>query len=332
MLSRPAGTEKLFYVERGKAAYDGVTALPEEYLQLILPFAGVYYESDEYCDIISQHKQLGPFSFWIQEVYAHQDMMLCPYTPYPIWALHFMYDTSLKVELYKDSSFTLQERECNLFSLESDLHKVPLKAGQKLLSCHINILPEAFKELAWFHPKLSRLAALQSKGVSGALNQHPYHINPVCHLILENMLSCRHINIPADVFLKRCCLDLFYNFAQQDLQLPLEVADVLHTDQLNQLFKFMTEKSYKDFSIPELARMFDLSVKDLRESFLKQYSIPVNHFLRMVKMMMVFELLTEKATSLSAIADAAGYACWQDLDLSFRYYYGCGLEELRRAM
>ncbi|WP_343670069.1 AraC family transcriptional regulator [Chitinophaga sp.] len=325
-------TEKLFYVEREEAAYDEVTALPEEYLQLILPYAGVFFETDESCDIISQHKQLGPFSFWIQEVYAHTDIVLCPYTPYHIWALHFMYDASLEVELYKDSSFTLQERECNLFSLESDLHKVPMVAGQKLLSCHINIIPEEFRELALLHPKLSRLAALQSQGVTGPLNQSPYHINPVCNFLLESMLSCRHINIPAEVFLLRCCLNLFYNFAQQDLQLPLVVTDILHRDQFSELFKFMIQKPYKNFTIPELAWMFDLSVKDLTEGFLKLYSVPIHHFIRMIKMMMVFELLTEKATPLSTIANAAGYGSWQNMDRVFKSYYGCELEELRRAM
>jgi len=325
-------TEKIFLIERRNASYDEVTTIPEEYLQLILPYAGVYYESDESCDIISQHKQLGPFSFWLQEVFAHTDMVLCPFTPYHIWALHFMFDTSLQVELYQDTSFTLQEKECNLFSLESDLHKVPMVAGQRMLSCHINIVPEEFKELALLHPKLSRLASLQSYGVSSPLNQSPYHINPICSLLLESMISCRHINTPAEVFLSRCCLNLFYNFAQQDLNIPLELSDILNRDQLKELFKFLVQRPYKEFSIPELAWMFDLSVKDLKDGFLRVYSMPINHFIRMIKMMMVFELLTEKATPLSTIAIAAGYNTWQDLNRIFKLYYGCELEELRRAM
>lgn len=334
MLTTPAGNryEKLFYVERGDVAITETITIPEEYLQLILPYADVYYETDKYCDIISQHKQLGPFSFWVQEVYAHQAMRLCPYTPYHIWALHFMYDASLKVELYKDATFPLMERECNLFSLESDLHKVEMSAGQKLTSCHINIIPKEFNELVKSHPKLERLASMQSKGVTGALNEHPYHINLVCQHLLAAMLSCRHINTPADVFLFRCCLDLFYNFAQQDSQPPMEVKDILHTDKLNQVFAFLVDKDYKDFTIPELARMFGLTVVELSTGFLKQFSIPLHHFLRMLKMMMVFELLTEKATPLSTIAITAGYKCWQDLDLVFKIYYGCELEELRRAM
>lgn len=324
--------ERLFFIEREAASYDEVTTLPEEYLQLIVPYAGVYFESDESCDIISQHKQLGPFSFWLQEVFAHTDVVLCPFTPYHIWALHFMFDASLQVELYQDSSFSLQEKECNLFSLESDLHKVPMKAGQRMLSCHINIIPEKLKELALSHPKLSRLAALQSRGVSSPLNASPYHINPVCSLLLESMITCRHINMPAEVYLSRCCLNLFYNFAQQDLNLPMEVTDILNRDHLTDLFKFMVQKPYKDFTIPELAWMFDLSVKDLRVGFLRLYSIPIHHFIRMMKMMMAFELLTEKATPLSDIANAAGYGTWQQLNRIFKLYYGCELEELRRAM
>ncbi|SFW78537.1 helix-turn-helix domain-containing protein [Chitinophaga sancti] len=333
MITHPAGkAEKLFYIERTDEAYDDVSSIPEEYLQLILPYAGVYFEKDEYCEILSQHKQVGPFSFWLQEVFANEAFILCPYTPMHIWALHFMYDTSLQVELYEDKSFNLEERECNLFNLESDLHKVPMVSGQRLLSCHVNFLPNVLKNLARLHPGLSRLAKLESNGISGPLNKYPYHINAVCSYLLQRAISCRHIGIPAEHFIYRCCLDLLLNFAQQDLQLPIEVDNVLHLDVLTQLFNLLLEHPYQSFTNSQLASMFDLPIGELMGSFLKHYSISLNGFIRMTKMIMVFELLTEKSTPLSTIANAAGYTNWQTLNREFKMYYGCELDELRRAM
>jgi AraC-like DNA-binding protein len=333
MLTHPAGkAEKLFYVERTAIDYEDVSSIPEEYLHLILPYAGIYFERDEQCDILSQHKQVGPFSFWVQEVFARESFVLCPYTPRHIWALHFMYDTSLQVELYEDKSFALEERECNLFNLESDLHKVPMESGKRLLSCHINILPDTLKELAKLYPGLSRLANLESYGVSGPLNKYPYHINPVCGFLLQRALSCRHIGLPAEHLLYRCCLDLFLNFAQQDLQLPIEVNNVIHLDVLGQLFKLLVEHPYQSFTNAQLASMYDLPIDEIRAGFLRHYSISLNGFIRMTKMIMVFELLTEKSTPLAAIANAAGYSNWETLNRAFKRYYGCELDELRRAM
>lgn len=333
MLKPPAGkAEKRFYVERAEVAYDKVSSIPEEYIPLLLPYAGVNFERDQHCDILSQHKQVGPFSFWVQDVLANESFVLCPYTPVHIWALHFMYNTSVQVELYDNQSFDLAEGECNLFNLESDLHKVPMAAGQRLLSCHINFLPHTIKELSGLHPGLSSLAALQSAGISGPLNKYPYHINPVCNYLLQRALLCRYIGMPADHFIYRCCLDLLLNFAQQDRQLPIEFNNVLHVDAMAKVFKLLVEHPYKNFNSAMLASMFDLSVAELRAGFLKQYSISLNGFIRMTKMIMVFELLTERSASLSAIAQAAGYDNWQNLNRAFKKYYGCELNELRRAM
>lgn len=333
MLAPSTGkSEKLFYIERGTAAYDEVTTIPEEYLPFILPYAGVYFERDAVCDIISQHRQVGPFSIWVQEVFAKEQLVLCPFTPYPIWALHFMYETSLEVELYKNNSFSLSERECNLFSLESDLHRVSMDQGQRLLSCHINIIPAALRKLARKYPRLQRLADMKSAGVSGPLNQYPYHINQVCSDLLQRMLTCRHIEMPAERFLHRCCMDLFLNFAQQDLQLPLMVADVLHADELNMVYKFITDNPHQPFSIQQLAELSALHPTVLRDGFIRNFSITIEQYARMVKMMMAFESLTEKNTPLTVIADAAGFPNWQSLNRAFKQYYGCELEELRRAM
>jgi AraC-like DNA-binding protein len=330
----PNSPEKLFYIEREEPGYIPVEAIPEEYLQLILPYAGVYFERDEHCDMLSQHIQVGPFSFWIQETYANADLILCPFTPRPTWALHFMYETSVNVELYEDISFSLEEKECNLFNLVSDLHKVPMEDGQKLTSCHINILPEALRELAVQYPTLSRLAGKTPANVTGPINEHPYFINSVCDLLIQKMLTCRHIEMPAHCFLYRCCLDLFMNFAYQDAHAAQRylVDDALHSITFGQLFEYLTDHAHLNHTMEELGTMFQLDQTMLHEGFLKNFGMPVDAYIKMTKMIMVFELLTKKSTKLSEIALAAGYKSWQQLDEAFTAYYGCDLEQLRRAM
>lgn len=299
---------------------------------MILPFAGVYFERDAQCDILSQHRQVGPFSIWIQEVFAKEDTVLLPYTPHHIWALHFMFEASLEVELYKDNSFSLSERECNLFSLKSDLHVTRLKKGEKILSCHINIIPSHLKKLARKHPRLMQLADKPSLDLSGALHSYSYHITPVCSFLLQRILTCRHIEKPADHFLYRCCLDLFMNFSQQDLQVPLQVTDILYTEEFNGLFKFIMENPHQPFTIQQLAEFSAIKLTQLKEGFIRNFAISIEHFVRMVKMMMVFDLLTQECITLSEIAYAAGFTSWKTLNKAFKKYYGCELEDLRRGM
>jgi AraC-like DNA-binding protein len=325
--------EILFFVERENASYDPVATLPEEYMPLVLPYAGLYFERYAEADIVSQHKQLGKyFSFWVQEVFTHTDIILCPFTPCNVWVLHFMFEASLQVMLNDDQSIALQDRETNLFNVESDFHRVEMVAGQRMLSCHLNIKPSDLRELAKQYPVLKRLADKQSNGVTGPLNEYPYHLNEVCNFILKRMLSCRHIERPANLFLYRCALELFFNFAQQDQQLPLMLPDVLYVNELTEVFTFILEHPHLTMPIPTLAKAFGLTNKELRDGFLRHYSMRIDAFIRMVKMQLVFDLLTEKSTPLPVIANAAGFEDWYVLDKAFKRYYGCEMEVLRRAM
>ena len=337
MLRQPPlsdSSEKLFFIERERPDYMQVASIPEEYFPLLLPYAGVYFERDEQCAILSQHIQIGPFSFWIQETFANADITLCPYTPKAIWALHFMYEASVKVELYEDVSFSLQEKECNLFNLVSDLHKVPMEDGQDLTSCHINILPEDLVELAKEYPALRRLARKKPGNITGPINKEPYYINSVCDMIIQRMLSCRHVEAPAHHFLYRCCIELFTNFAYQDKHAKDRpfIADILNEPKFRQLFDYLVDHPHINHNISQLAALYEMSESDLQKGFRMNYGTTIKNFVRIIKMMMVFELLTEKSTPLSEIAKATGYKDWLQLNQAFLAYYGCELEELRRAM
>ncbi|SEW04077.1 AraC-type DNA-binding protein [Chitinophaga sp. YR573] len=329
-----SGVEKLLYVEREEPAYVQVASVPEEYLRLLLPYAGVYFERDEQCDMLSQHIQLSPFSFWIQETFTNEDIILCPYTPRPIWALHFMYRSSVRVELYQDVSFSLEEEECNLFNLVSDLHKVPMEAEQEMSSCHINILPEDIRELAKQYPALRRLANKKPANITAPINKQPYYINAACDFLVQKMLTCRHVEVPAHHFLYRCCIELFTNFAYQDAhakQRPF-ISDIFNEPSFRQLFTYLTDNPHINHSVSQLAEKFQLSEDVLQKGFQMHFGMSLKKFIKMITMMRAFELLTEKSTPLSAIAHTAGYKSWQNLNQAFLRYYSCEMEELRRAM
>ena len=140
--------------------------------------------------------------------------------------------------------------------------------------------------------------------------------------------------MPAHHFLYRCCLDLFTNFAYQDAHAAQRYydSDVMHVTSFHTLFDYLVTHPHVNHTHAELGEMFNLDPITLRKGFLKDFGMPVKAFIKMTKMIMVFELLTEKATTLSQIASSAGFKSWQKLDLAFTNYYGCSMEELRRAM
>jgi methylphosphotriester-DNA--protein-cysteine methyltransferase len=94
----------------------------------------------------------------------------------------------------------------------------------------------------------------------------------------------------------------------------------------------MIEIRMINHTIGELGVMFQLDQAILRKGFLKNFGMTVDAYIKMTKMIMVFELLTKKSTKLSEVAAAAGYRSWQQLDRAFTDYYGCDMEQLRRAM
>jgi len=324
---------KLLLVDRFSQNYHPASYIPTEYLHLIIPYAGLYYEQDPECDVLSQHMTLGPFSLWLHDIFAKKDIVLCPYAPFHLWALHFMYEDSLRAESLKTNEFLLEERECNLFNLYSDLHRVPMPAGKKILSFHINILPQALIQMVQRFPALYYLASKKLDNVSAVINQRPYTINAVCNMLIQSILSCRMIERPAQHYLFRCCVDLFLNFAQQDAagHEPMLFSSVVNASLFNSLFAYLTDNAHVQHSVPELAKKFGMEGAKLAQGFRQHFSIGITPFIKMNRMMTLYDRLIQGALPLPMLAEFTGYRNVQQMITEVEEYYSCDIRELRRA-
>lgn len=324
---------KLLLIDRLDQAYFPATHIPAEFLHLIIPYAGLYYEQDDDYNMLSQHMRLGPFSLWLHDVFARKDIVLRPYAPFHLWALHFMYEDTLRAESFKTNAFTLEERQCNLFNLYSDMHRVPMPGGKKILSFHINILPSDLMQLVQHYPGLYYLANKRVQKISSVINEKPYRINAVCNMLIQSILSCRYVEAQALHFLQRCCLDLFLNFAQQDaiadeIRLPSEDQIIL----FNQIFTYLVEHPHIPHTVPGIAKMFNIPGVKLAQGFREHFSVGLTSFLHMLKMMMIYDSLMQSACTLQEVAKTAGYQQTGEMVRDLEKHYSCNLAALRRSM
>lgn len=324
---------KLLLVDRFAQDYLPATHVSPEYLHLVIPYAGLYYEQDVDYDILSQHIPLGPFSLWLHDIFTRKDIVLCPYSPFHLWALHFMYEDSLRTSFQTDD-FILDEMECNLFNLHAEMYKVPMPAGKKILSFHINILPGALKQLVQRYPPLYYLTNKHLENVSGVINQRPYKINAVCNMLIQNIISCKYIEEQAHCYLYRCCVDLFLNFAQQDAANPepLLLSNATSAELFNNIFSYLVEHPHLAHSVAELANMFNMHGARLAHGYRQYFSMGITPFIKMNRMMMIYNRMMQKSFTLSMIAEATGYRNAQEMVKEVEEYYDCDVQVLRRGM
>lgn len=324
-------TNKLLLIEKNRPAYVPAGHLPMEYLRLLIPHAGIYFREDKECDILSQHMDLGPFSLWLHDVFTKNDIQLMPYTPYHIWALHFMYEDSLRADMNGTDGFSLEEKECNLFNLYPGLHRIPMPGNKKVLSVHINIRPSALPALAEKYPALQCLLDHIDTTASHIINKHPYHVNPVCDLLIQKILTCRYTGVQAHHFIYRCCLDLFLNFASQEAssQQPFLFNNMLHLDVYLQLFKFLQDHPHRTYSIRELAALYQLPKDEMAYGFQQHFSISIESFIYMLRMMMVYNLLQKEHCTPAIIAGTTGFNSPAEMISKLEQYYECDWQTLR---
>jgi len=322
---------KLLLIEKKNKAILPDGNLPEEYRKLRIPSAGYYFRKDQDCDILSQHIDVGPFSLWMHDIFAKKDIVLLPYSPYHIWALHYMYEDSLIAEKGNECEFNLEEKECNLFNLRPGLHKVPMEADKKILSLHININPDYLQELISTYPELKALLSRPSPEASSLVNDAPHHINPVADMLTQRILSCQYTGNRAHHFIRRCCADLFINFAKQDAgtQEPFLFTSVLHMDTYIHLFEYLVEHPYRIHSIPELAYLYFQTPEQLNQGFEQHFSISIEEFIHMTRMMMAYGLLHNQQLSLTDVAETGKFKSVKEMVTQLEAYYNCSLKQMQ---
>jgi AraC-like DNA-binding protein len=317
---------KLLQIEKNRPGYLAPERLPVEYMKLLIPAAGIYFREDEECEIFSQHLAAGPFSLWLHDIFAKEDIVLHPFTPYHILALHYLFEDSLPADNYG-----LEERECNLFNLLPGLQRMPMQGGKKVLSVHINIRPEMLPSLAARYPALKSLTT-RNLTTTGTLNERPYHINAVGDLIIRKILTCRYTGARAQHFIYRCCVDLLLNFAGQEeaAQQPFLFTNMLHMESYRQIFNYLLDNPHKIHPLSELAYIFNLPAEQLAHGFRQHFSMSVEDFMWMLKMMLTYNMLQKRYWSLDVIADAAGFEDIREMTTQVELYYGCKIAALRR--
>jgi AraC-like DNA-binding protein len=319
-----SGANKLLLFERLNPSYVSPTNIPEEYTSLIIPAAGAYFREDAEAEILSQNINFGPFTLWIHDIWAKENIVLCPFIPSHIWSLHGLYEESLHLESPDAPSYLLEEKEFNLFNLPAGLHRIPMAAGKKILSIHINVEQEVLKAMVEEFPGLEALTKLNRKE-AGALNAYPYNSNPICDFLMEKMLSCKYPMKRAYPYIFRICIDLLRNIAAQEANLhqPLMVDSVLNTESTHQLLNYIREHPFRKNTVTQLAYMFDTSAKKLSFEFKQHFAVSIHDFMHTARMMMIYDMMQNQTASMDEIARISEFPNVMNMMMQVADYYAC---------
>lgn len=331
--STTSSHEKLLLIERDDDKYTPVSEIPEEYLRLLLPYFRAYFYQDDDCDMLCQHIRIKEFSIWGHDILAKNYIVLKPRTPRHILALHYMQEDTIDAVIDHMGPFKLKAKEVNLFSLHADFHSAALDRGSKIFSFHINVRPETLPELAKKYPVLQHLAQMELADMNGPLNTVPYQINEVCYKMLKRMFSCRYVELQAECFLYRCCVDLFQNFAIQDAQFrrSKEEGEQPDNSQMKHVFGYVESNRRLPLTVKAVAATFGMTETALNAGFERAYATPLSNYLLQQRMYNIYYQLLKTKASLSSIALRNGYPNRRAMVADFTAYFEHDPVRIRNA-
>jgi AraC-like DNA-binding protein len=299
---------KLLPVEKTHYDYISAGLIPDEYLQLVLPCAGINFWQHPHGDILSQHIQAGPFSLWVQDILVKNDLVIFPFVPFPLFTFHFMLEGNLHVRMPHSYGLRLEAGTCNLFSLQPGLYHLPAPANTAVMSFHINVQPSLIPEIIRLYPDLRILTSKKHRHFSRTVNPYSYNISPVSLTVIQHILSCRYVGAAANQFLQRCAADLLRMFCTLLLpgRGPMTIVDVLNKDIYDEVFQYLKQHPHRHYNIAELAQIFKISVEVLEKGFLSCFGISVQDCQHMLKMMLVYDRLINQTFTPQEIAGIAG--------------------------
>lgn len=297
------GDARLIPLEGKRIGTTNTARIPEEYLQLLLPYARVHCWQQGQVYVLSQHMTLGPYSLWIHDVVTYGEQDILPYVPHPLYTLHYMFESGLNVRLPHSDPFRLEEDTCNLFYLEPGVSQLPLEEDAKALSVNINILPEHITALTQDFPDLTRRLK-QIRSGNQVINKQPFTVNAVNRLLISKILTCRYLRNDAAVFLKRCCTDLFKIFCQEYTETM--VVPPADNESYNKIFEYMRAYSHTPVELRHYSRLFRIAEHEIEAGFLDYFSISIRECHYMLQMMTAFDLIVQQRLSLREIAMRVG--------------------------
>lgn len=294
-------------LERTIHKYTSPDAIPIEYQALLLPDAGIYFRQDAECDILSQHLILGPYSVWLHDILAKDNILIRSYTPIPVFTLQFMFEDSLAVP---KAGYTLDERECSGFYLfPGQLHRIPMAADKKIFSFHINIQPVLMGELERRFPLLREMMHGVHPKVSARINSRPYHVNAVCDMLIRRVMTCKYTGAAGRYFKERLVTDILLNFANQhmDALQPFLYTSMLNADSYHNLFNYLGDHPHKEHSLAYLAYMYNIPLEEIDLGFRQHFAISIAEYSKMVKMMMVWHSVVNDVSDVRDIVQVTGF-------------------------
>lgn len=319
-----SGNNKILSFDRPNPSYISPANIPEEYESLLIPAAGAYFREDEEIAVLTQNIDFGPFSLWIHDIWAKKDVVVCPYIPKHIWSLHGLYEDSLHLESPDMPSYLLEEKEFNFFNLPAGVHRIPMAAGKKTLSIHINIEKETLQSMLEEFPGLEPLTKLDRKD-AGTLNAYPYDSNPICDFLMEKLLSCKYPVKRAHPYMFRICIDLLRNVATQEAAShePLMIDSLLNTDNILHLFAYIKAHPFRKHTVSQLGYMFHIDGKKVGFEFKQHFAVSIHDFMHTARMMLIYEIMQSQTSPIEEIAKLTEFPNVMNMMMQVADYYAC---------
>ncbi|SEW53936.1 helix-turn-helix transcriptional regulator [Chitinophaga arvensicola] len=307
--------------------------LPEEYSHLPILAAKISFLRNENADVICQTVELDDFTIRTHEVYAMENILLIPHTKKEIFALHFMAGGEIAAELSDSGPYMMCKREMALFRLLPSKHKAIMKQWEVMFSFHIDILPETLGRLAAKYPELQQLASKTLREVSAPVNQDPYEINQVCMNLIDEICNCKLVGHQAKVFMHRCCLELYFNFAAQDKlsSQPMRIFPLYITQKLPDALIFLKQHTGEAFSMAKMAVTLDLTMQELREAFIDSYFMTPEAYHLQQQMLHAYKMAMNATCTLEEIGRSIAMNNVEEFIVLFESYFNCSIVTIRNA-
>lgn len=330
-LEVPRAHKKLL-IERVTEEESQLDAIHEEYVQLIVPYAKSYYYTDEDYDSLSQNIKVREFSMWSHDIIVKNHILLCPYTPYQILALHILGEGCFEASIQERGEIFLEESECNLFHLHSHLHTVALNAGEKIYSFHINVTPEGLQRLALKYPLFRHLLKKQLGPIGGPLNRKPFQLTAQSALMVSKIATCKYVEVQASCYLYRCFLNMYLNFTLQD-KLSVDPLILSPTGEkiIKQIFDYVSLHAPRIQHTREIATHFRVDEGILIKNFRRKFCIGLREFIVQQRLFMAYDMLVKDHLDLRTIAMKTGFSHTSAFVYAFKKYFETEPNYIRNA-
>lgn len=327
---KPIPERKILLIERDDQYFTPLELIPEDYSDTVIRFARQYFKQDTECDMFCQNIKVRDFSIWHHEILAKKNILLTPYSPRHILALHFNQADEVVANIHGRGDFNMVGSQICLFNLPEQMHTVPVITGKQISSFHINIIPGCMGALVREFPELKGLLSKKITDQSEPLNQRDCTTNIAIQLLLTIINDCRLIEDQAECLLRRCCVSIFSNYLCQDATPACEKRPV-DDDTLISVFHYLRENVDLEKPLMHVAFLFNVPGPVLAGAFENMFYIPLEDFAFQMKMLKAFNCLVYEDTPLAEIARRIGLPGEKALIVAFTNYFHCDPLFIRNA-